>query len=325
MKTASITAFALAAFGLAACAHDTTSPAASGIAVAMASAYSTVPAGFDQLSSTFVASPTRDAFEPSFDFGGDHGGPGGHEGHDGHDGFGPLGAGPGFGIGLMGGGLDGVFFGDGIGRDHFHVGDSCTFSSSSGQVTCGPTTHDGLTVTTVSKFTTSAGVAQAKIDSTTNTVASTITVAGTAIRVHRDSARADTSTSVVNETSSQTVSGLAAGSTARTVSGASAGHESTTGTSSEGAFAAVRVAGDTVTGLVIPARTDAKPQPYPTAGTIVRSMSATVTITGKAPATSSRREVITYDGSATAKVVVTVDGTTQNCTLALPHGRLTCS
>jgi hypothetical protein len=34
--------------------------------------------------------------------------------------------------------------------------------------------------------------------------------------------------------------------------------------------------------------------------------------------------VITYDGTATAKVVITQDGTTQNCTLPLPRGRLTC-
>jgi hypothetical protein len=54
-------------------------------------------------------------------------------------------------------------------------------------------------------------------------------------------------------------------------------------------------------------------------------MNASVTITGQSPAVSSRREVVTYDGSATAKVVITHDSTTQNCTLPLPRGRLTCS
>jgi hypothetical protein len=39
---------------------------------------------------------------------------------------------------------------------------------------------------------------------------------------------------------------------------------------------------------------------------------------------STRREVITYDGSSTAKVVITKDGVTQTCTQALPHGRLSC-
>jgi hypothetical protein len=39
---------------------------------------------------------------------------------------------------------------------------------------------------------------------------------------------------------------------------------------------------------------------------------------------SSRREVITYDGSATAKLVITRDGTTKTCSLPLPHGRPVC-
>jgi hypothetical protein len=54
-------------------------------------------------------------------------------------------------------------------------------------------------------------------------------------------------------------------------------------------------------------------------------MTAVVTLSGKTPSTSSRREVITYDGSATAKVVITHDGVTKNCTKPLPHGELTCS
>lgn len=320
MKNRRTVAIALTALGVAACSHDATSPA-SQLAVTMTSAYSAVPAGFSELSTSFVPTASPDAFEPAFGLG-----MGGHDG-PGHLGFGPPGDGPGFGLGLMGGGLDGHFFGDGIGRDFFHPDSSCAFSASSGSVTCGPTTHNGITVTRVSKYTTAAGVAQSKIDSTTNTVASTITVAGTTTRTHRDNGGTgvDSSTSTVNETSSQTVSGLAAGSTARTMSGTSSGTESTAGKTSQGTFTASRTAGDTIVGLVVPAQSSSNTHPYPTAGTITRSISATVTITGQAAATSKRREVITYDGSATAKVSITVDGTTQNCTLPLPHGRLTCS
>jgi hypothetical protein len=105
----------------------------------------------------------------------------------------------------------------------------------------------------------------------------------------------------------------------------SAGSENTKGTSSQGAFTAQRTAGDTITGVVIPVGADALAHPpYPSAGTIIRSMKVTVTVSGQSPATSTRREVITYDGSATAKVVITHDGTTQNCTLPLPFGHLTC-
>jgi hypothetical protein len=304
-----VTSMVAAAMSVGACSRDTTAPA-SRFAISLASAYSVTPAGFSELSSSFAA----DASAGAFMFGFDDRGPGGGR----HGGFGGPGGGPGFGIGFMGGGLGGPFFGDGIGHDFFRPDSSCAFSSSTGQVTCGPATHNGITVTRVSKYTTAAGVAQPKIDSTTNTVTTSITVAGT-------STRRDSSTSTVSEKSNQTVTGLAAGSAQRTVNGASAGTESTVGTSKEGAFTASRTVGDTVTGVVIAVETAAHVPSYPTAGTVIRAMSATVAITGQTATTSTRREVITYDGSATAKVVITVDGTTQNCTLPLPHGHLTCS
>lgn len=304
-----IAAFAIVAVSTAAC-RDTTSPS-SQLAISMASAYSTTPAGFSELSSSYVAGAAPEPFQPGFEAMGHGGGRGGH-------GFGGPGMGPGFGLGFMGGGLGGPFFGDGIGHGFFHADSSCSFSSSTGQVTCGPITHDGLTITRVSKYTTAAGVAQATIDSTTNTVTTAVTVTGTTMR--RDSS----STSTVSEKSNQTVSGLAAGSTKRTVNGTSSGTEATTGKSAQGTFSASRAVGDTVTGVVIPVQTASSTPTYPTAGTVIRAMSATVTIAGQAPATSTRREVITYDGTATAKVVITVDGTTQNCTLPLPHGHLAC-
>jgi hypothetical protein len=302
MKQFVITASCAVAILVSAC-SDANAPS-SQLAVTLASAYSATPAGFDQLTTSFSADPTAGSFQP--DFGGHGRGPGG---------FGERGGGPGFGLGFMGGGLGGPFLGDGLGPMHSDDS-SCAFASSTGLVTCTATTHDGLTVTRVSKYTTASGTVQQKLDSTTNTVTTTVTVSGTATR-------RDNSSSVVSESSTQTVTGLAKGSAQRTVNAASAGTENTTGTSAQGAFTAKRVAGDTVKNVVIPAPTGTTPT-YPTAGTVIRSMSATVTISGQSPSTSSRREVITYDGSATAKVVITQDGTTQNCTLPLPHGHLTC-
>ena len=118
------------------------------------------------------------------------------------------------------------------------------------------------------------------------------------------------------------MTGLAQGSTQRTVNGTSSGDESTTGTSSRGSFTATRVVGDTTRGLVIPVQTTGAT--YPTAGTVIRAMQATLTYAGQAAATATRREVITYDGSATAKVELTENGTTQSCTRALPRGQLVC-
>lgn len=219
----------------------------------------------------------------------------------------------------MGGGLFGGFFGAGFVRDLFDVDGSCVYASGTGLVTCGPSTRGGLTVTRVVQFQTAAGVSQPKFDlTTTNAVTTKVTVTGT-------TTRHDSSSSTINHSSNQNVTGLAPGSTKRTVNSTSGGTESSTGTSKQGAFTAKRTTGDTVTGVTIPVASTTTPFPYPTAGTIIRSMSATVTITGQAATTSTRREVITYDGSATAKVVITLDGTTQNCTLPLPFGKMTCS
>ena len=53
-------------------------------------------------------------------------------------------------------------------------------------------------------------------------------------------------------------------------------------------------------------------------------MAVTVTYASGTPVSSSRREVVTYDGTATAKISITKDGTTRQCTLALPRGRPIC-
>jgi hypothetical protein len=60
------------------------------------------------------------------------------------------------------------------------------------------------------------------------------------------------------------------------------------------------------------------------AGTVVRTMSVTLTIAGQSPQSSKRREVVTYDGSTTARVVITQDGESRTCTIPLPRGRPTC-
>jgi hypothetical protein len=87
-------------------------------------------------------------------------------------------------------------------------------------------------------------------------------------------------------------------------------------------FTATRLVGDTTTGLIIPI-SSGKPT-YPTAGKVVRQMKATVTVSGTTT-TRERREVITYDGSATATLVITTDGTTKTCKLPLPRGEPSCN
>ena len=222
------------------------------------------------------------------------------------------------GLGFCGGGLGGSFLG-GFKIGRFGIPDlsaSCTFDAASGRVVCAPETRHGLTIQRSVAFRNASGAAQSAWDSvTTNSVNVRVAVSGTTTRRGHD-------TTVVEHTSDRTVSGLVPSSTQRTVNGTSAGRESTTGTNDDGSFTALRIMGDTTTNVVIPVRTDSAT--YPISGRIVRAMQVTVTKSGGSPTTSTRREVITYNGTATATVVITKDGVTQNCTLPLPRGRLTC-
>ncbi|MBC7843080.1 MAG: hypothetical protein H7099_12240 [Gemmatimonadaceae bacterium] len=316
-----------------ACVDGSTQPSPAEASLVSA-AFRTASPGYDSLSSSFSASGNTGVFGPR-----GHGGPRGMPGDslgrsdmmggDFRDEFsGGIGMGPGLGRGPFG--------------EHFSTSTCTAFDAGTGIVTCTPIVRDSLTISRTFQFTTAAGVAQASRDTvTTDRIVTTRSVTGTTTftpgrRVGfghgfgpppvgaTDSARVDITTArtTVTSASTRTVSGLATGSTQRTINGASAGRESTEGTSTSGAFTSVRVMGDTTTGLVIPVSTTG--YPYPTAGTVIRAMSVSVTYASGAPVSSSRREVITYDGSTTAKISITKDGTTKSCTLALPRGRPVC-
>jgi hypothetical protein len=227
-------------------------------------------------------------------------------------------------MGMMGGGLGPEFFGAGPGfgggpHGRGPFGDpgtsgNCAFAAATGEITCSDT-RGGLTITKIVEYKDANGVAQSAQDATTNSLRVRTQISGTVTR--RDSA-----TSVVQHSSDRTVTGLATGATERTVNGTSQGNESTTGTSSAGAFTATRTVSDTTNGVVIPVSTTGRT--YPTAGTVIRNFRATRTLAGTTN-TTTRREVVTYDGSATAKITITQDGTTKSCTMPLPRGQLSCS
>jgi hypothetical protein len=242
---------------------------------------------------------------------------------------------------LMGGGLGDLFVGAGsvrgFGRRHHHGGlllgfgrglghwpfgdgwldGDCEFNAGSGRVECTAVTRRGLTIERSIAYATEDGTVQQAYDSiSTNTINTRIAVNGTITR-------RDSSVTTVQSTSDRTISGLKQGSSQRTINGTSAGHESTTGSNDRGAYTFVRTAGDTTRNMIVPVKSDSIR--YPMAGTVIRSMQVTVTYAGEEPVTSSRREVVTYDGSNQASVVITKNGETRTCTMPLPRGRLTCS
>ena len=293
----------------AACSDSTTTPVTSALA---ASALATAPIGFDQINTSFVGnSDTNFGFAPGgvrFD----------GEDSDHH-------RNPGW-TNLMGGGIADVFrgrilFGLGLGRGPFgdlRDNSSCAFSSADNRIDCPTVTRRGLTITRSFSYLDASGAVEQAFDTAkTNTVNARTIVTGT--RVHHDGA--DTST--VSSKSDIIVAGLASGSAQRTVNGTAGGTENTVGTNEDGVhFSATRMAGDTATGVVIPIQ-NGRPT-YPTAGTIVRSMQATVTLDGQTPTMSSRREVITFDGTSTAQITVTQDGTTKTGTLSLIGEGVNC-
>ncbi len=264
-------------------------------ASALLDAFSTTPLAYESASSSFAG--TGSSFMP----------PGRSE----HRGGGP-------GHDFMGGGLGMDFLGGELGGprpfDRGGLSGSCTYSATTGVNSC-TATNNGITVTRTVAFKTAAGTAQATRDSLTNTIVEHATVTGTQSR--RDSIK-----TTVNHTSDRTVTGLAYNSTQRTVNGTSSGSESSAGINRDGAaFTSSRVAADTTRGVVVPVASGAPS--YPTAGTVIRVMNASLTIAGTT-SSKSRREVITYDGTAIARLTITTDGVTQSCTVALPRGRPSC-
>ncbi len=289
----------------------------------LAAAFATVPVGYTSSQTTYNSS--GEGIGPMFPGMPAFGlGPGQHGERGGMGGMGDMDMGGGMGP-LMGGGLGDNFTGGmGLGRDfgRGRQGDpdvaqsTCTYDANAKRATCAPVTDHGLTITRSVAWYDAAGNAQAAFDTvTTDAINTKVTVAGTMTR--RDSA-----VSTNNNASDRTVAGLAKGSTKHTINGTASGNESTTGKDSAGTFTATRVAADTVKGVVVPVLDTGRT--YPTAGTIIRVMTVSVVRSG-GTASSTRREVVTYDGTDTAKIVITTNGTTQNCTRPLPRGRLSCS
>ena len=292
-----ILAVALVVAGGACAERSSTAPSIVDTSGVLAGAFATTPMGYDQAQSSFDVSSGVASWSMRDRFGG---------------------------VGFMGGGLAPLFmagtfragFGHGRLGDDIFAG-NCTFNAASGRVECAPITFGGITITRSVGFMDAAGHAQQAFDSLTNAIDTRVTVKGSI--THRDS---DVTT--FDNASDRSVAGLLKGSKQRTINGTSGGVETTTGKDTAGAFTATRSIGDTTKNVVVPVPTTMMFFTVPTAGTIIRAMNASLARPGKTTLTASRREVITYNGSDTATVVITQNGSTKNCKLPLPRGRLVC-
>ncbi len=303
-----LTAVALtASLALGACDLGVTNASDSAAETILADAFTAVPVGFSATENSFASAENED-WRPM------------RRRHPGRGG--PFGGA--FGAGPMGGGI-GPDFQDGVGFRAGHARGpfggnvpmvDCPFDASAGKAVCAPfTDRRGLTVTRWVIWTDIDGTVQAAPDSTTFSRQTHAEVSGTV------PAREGV-TRTVRHVSDRLLTGLQQGSTQRTVDGTSAGSETVTGTTAEGAFTAERVVADTTRGVVIPVRVDGRS--YPIAGTVIRRMRATVTIAGTTSESADWREQLTYDGSATATLVITRNGESKRCAVPLPAGRPVC-
>lgn len=283
---------------------DTTANDSALDANTLGGAFDVVPAAFTNVESSFMGGSTTDGFigDAAGEMRGQPRGPGGGRGH----------RGPGFG-GLMGGGLLHGIEGLGNGARPADL-TGCTLSGA--RVTCPDLTRDGLTITRSFAFATATGTAQAAPDAATNSINAKKTVAGTVTR--RNDA-----TSTVTHTSDRTVTGLAEGSTQRTINATSSGTEKTTFENREGVTVTLEhSASDAVKNVIVPVTGGTVS--YPTSGSVERSMTVAKTESGQAAETLTRSEVLTYNGTAVAMLVITTNGVTKSCTLPLPRGRPVC-
>lgn len=285
--------------GVAAC--QDSGPTTASSELLLADGFETVPLGFEEIHHTFGSASDSGTTEWR---------PGVHPDrrHRHRDGLmcgGLWGLfGPGFDFGLRAGWFRGVL--------HGH----CAFDPTVNRVVCDTVTRSGLTITASAAFYDAAGVVQSGFEEeSTDKINVQLGVTGTI-------ARRDGHSSRVAHASDRTVSGLAPGSTERTIDGTATGLETTTGSDETGAFVAVRSLGDTLQGVVVPAEWGRGV--YPIAGTVIRAMEVTVTHEGQSPVGRSRREVLTFDGSNVATLVITQNGVTKTCSVPLPHGRPSC-
>lgn len=229
---------------------------------------------------------------------------------------GPLGAamGLGFGAPVMGTGA-GMGLMDGMGsRGGMMGGGSGMPSRDGGSLVMIP----GMTVTRTVTFYDAAGAKQERYDSLTTA------------RVVTDEKVTSSSTMTVNGNQrSMTmeaihhaeVSGLAGCETQVTLNANGTSKVTMAGTRDGKTTTTTVTASDLTKDLVVPV--PRARGAWPKSGTVAHDRAVSAT-DGARSAAHSYREVTTFDGSATAKVTITVNGTTKSCTRALDTGRLSC-
>jgi hypothetical protein len=195
---------------------------------------------------------------------------------------------------------------------------TCSYDATAKWTTCGPSTQNGLTVTRQMQFLDGSGTAQQRPDTSTRSMKSKTTVTGTLTMktATPTGTTTATGTTTVNRNSEETVTGLGPSSTQRVVNGTATGSEDSQGTDTRGTMAVKRTYADTTTGMTFPAVFNLL-NPFPIAGSIVRSVKSSVTLNGGTPKEYTAREVATFEAGGKLTVKTTVNGQTRTCVIQL--------
>lgn len=203
-----------------------------------------------------------------------------------------------------------------VGGDKAHS--ECSFSVSTGRVVCVEVVHNGLTYNRSMAFLDAAGNAQSRRDSNTVSINRRQSVKGTTVR--------ESAAVTIDRLSDFTVTGVQASSKQETRNGTESGTTTIVATTSAGKSTSVMSFGDTVQNVVVLKPDSLVKQYWPSSGTIIRSHSGTRSLEGSSEKKSiSRREVMTFNGTALVQVTITVNGESRTCTRDLRKKDHNCS
>jgi hypothetical protein len=178
----------------------------------------------------------------------------------------------------------------------------------------------GMNVTVTTTFYDAAGAVQAKYDAlTTAKIVQKETVSGTTT-VQRDGRSVVTTVQRSGET---TITGLEGRETSHTINGSASGTVTTDATADGKTSHAVTTSSEKTADLVIPV--PGGRDVYPKSGTLTHERTVTLSRAGGTPVTHAVKEVTTFDGTAIAKVTITVDGQTRTCTRNLATRQTNCT
>jgi hypothetical protein len=209
---------------------------------------------------------------------------------------------------------------------------SISCAEAAGRWDCTFVRNDGLTILQSTAFLDAAGVPSPRPTDKTVAQSNRMSVKGTTSEpLKLDGGAGGTIQRTIDERGEHTVNGMQKGSTTRTVNGWREGTSAQVRTTPERVVKTSIVYADTTRGLIHsiekrePAVAGQKLPPiFPLSGSVVRYSTTTTSTEGKPAEMHTLRELITYDGSSVAKVVITHNGVTKHCTRDLATGKMAC-